>query len=65
MKILYSLLVCLLPVFGWANGPVEDGTVEKKKIITKLFDVSANDALTVDNQYGQVSVGLWEHADGT
>ncbi len=60
MKILYSLLVCLLPVFGWANGPVEDGTVEKKKIITKLFDVSANDALTVDNQYGQVSVGLWD-----
>ncbi|MBC7570349.1 MAG: hypothetical protein H7319_11525 [Spirosoma sp.] len=60
MKILYSLLFCLLPAFAWANGPVDEGTVEKRKTITKLFDVDANDALTVDNQFGQVSIGLWD-----
>jgi len=60
MKILYSLLLCLLPAFIWANGPIDEGTVEKKKTIIKLFDVDASDALTVDNQFGQVSVGLWD-----
>lgn len=60
MKTLYSLLLCLIPALVLANGPVGDGTVEKKKTIIKLFDVDANDALTVDNQFGQVSIGLWD-----
>ncbi len=60
MKTLYSLLLCLLPALVWANGFVEDGTVEKKKTIIKLFSVDANDALTVDNQFGKVSIGLWD-----
>lgn len=60
MKILYSLLLCLLPALTWAKKPIEVGTVEKKKTIIKLFDVDASDALTVDNQFGQVLVGLWD-----
>ena len=63
MKILYSLLFGLLPALVWASGPVEDGTIEKKKTIIKLFDVDANDALTVDNQFGQVLVSLWDRSE--
>lgn len=59
MKILYSLLLCTLPLLAWAEEPVT-GTVEKKKTIYKLFDVDASDALTVDNQFGQVTVAIWE-----
>ena len=60
MKILYSLLLCLLPVLTWAGGPIDGGMVEKKKTIIKLFDVDASDVLTIDNQFGQVAVGLWD-----
>ena len=59
IRILYSLFY-LFPALVWANGPAGEGTVEKKKTIIKLFDVDATDALTVDNQFGQVSVGLWD-----
>ena len=67
MKILYSLVLCALPLLTWAKDPIiggEDpvvaGNVEKKKTIIKLFDVDASDALTVDNQFGQVTVALWD-----
>ncbi|MBC3783669.1 hypothetical protein [Spirosoma utsteinense] len=60
MKILYSLLLCALPLLTWAEDPIIVGGVEKKKTIIKLFDVDANDALTVDNQFGQVTVAIWD-----
>ena len=60
MKILYSLLLCALPLLTWAEDPDCLSNVEKKKTIIKLFDVDANDALTVDNQFGQVTVAIWD-----
>lgn len=62
MKILYSLLLCTVPLLTWAGEPVA-GTVEKKKTIYKLFDVDASDVLTVDNQFGQVTVAIWEKSE--
>ncbi|MGF7218010.1 hypothetical protein GGR92_004187 [Spirosoma lacussanchae] len=63
MKILCSLVLCLLPMLSWAGEPTDLGAVEKKKTIIKLFDVDANDVLTIDNQYGQVTVGLWDKSE--
>ncbi|WP_460976791.1 hypothetical protein [Spirosoma knui] len=60
MKILCSLVLCLLPMLAWAGEPTEVGMLERKKTIIKMFDVDANDNLSVDNQFGQVSVGLWD-----
>lgn len=59
MKILYSVLVVLMPLLTWAEDPLAD-MVERKKTIIKTYDVSASDVLTIDNQFGQVSVGLWD-----
>ncbi|QJD78239.1 DUF4097 family beta strand repeat-containing protein [Spirosoma rhododendri] len=59
MKILYSVLLVALPLLARAEDPWAD-MVERKKTIIKSYDVSANDVLTVDNQFGQVSVGLWD-----
>ncbi|MDB5239777.1 MAG: hypothetical protein JWP57_402, partial [Spirosoma sp.] len=63
MKILYSVLLCALPLLTWAKIPEPEyywSNVEKKKTIIKVFDVDPNDALTVDNQFGQVSVAIWD-----
>ncbi|GAB4037742.1 hypothetical protein [Spirosoma gilvum] len=63
-RVLYSVLLCLSPLFIRAEVPVPTGTVEttveKKKTIIKLFDVDSKDNLVVDNQFGQVTVGLWD-----
>ena len=58
--ILYSFLLCLIPLITWAE---ETGAIEKKKTIIKLFDVDSKDNLVIDNQYGQVSVKLWDKAE--
>ncbi|WP_247237538.1 hypothetical protein [Telluribacter sp. SYSU D00476] len=42
---------------------VEDGLVEKRKTIVKVFDVTAKDQLMIDNQFGQVKVNLWDKKD--
>lgn len=59
MKILYSVLLVALPLLSRAEDPWTD-MVERRKTIIKSYDVSVSDMLTVDNQYGQVSVGLWD-----
>lgn len=63
MKTLCSFLLCLCPLLAWAEDPVDAGTVEKRKTIIKLFDVDHDDILSVDNQFGQVSVSLWEKSE--
>lgn len=35
------------------------GTVEKSKLITKTYSVDQNDKLSINNQYGKVSVHVW------
>lgn len=34
--------------------------IERKKTIIKAFDVKPNDALSIDNRYGDVKVQLWD-----
>lgn len=60
MKILFSLLLCLSPFLTRAEDPWGTDAIERKKTIIKLFDVDANDNLVVDNQFGEVKVGLWD-----
>ena len=64
-RFLYSILFCLIPLLTWAKGEesVTIGAIEKKKTIIKLFDVDSKDNLLIDNQYGQVSVGLWDKSE--
>ena len=59
-RVLYSILLCLSPLLTWAEDPIDAGAIEKKKTIIKLFDVSSNDNLVVDNQFGEINVGLWD-----
>ncbi|MBD2704004.1 DUF4097 family beta strand repeat protein [Spirosoma sp. BT702] len=58
--LLYSLVLCLCPLLMKAEEQIGIGDIEKKKTIIKLFDVDPSDNLVVDNQFGQVSVGLWD-----
>ncbi|MCF0071593.1 hypothetical protein LZD49_14035 [Dyadobacter sp. CY261] len=37
----------------------QNGLVEKRRNIVKIFDVKKSDALEVDNQFGLVKVNLW------
>jgi hypothetical protein len=39
--------------------PEQNGLVEKRRNIVKVFDVKNNDLLMVDNQFGQVKINLW------
>lgn len=57
MKTWYSLLLCLLPLTLLAGE--ETGGIERRKTIIKLYDVSEKEHLVIDNQFGQVSVELW------
>ncbi|UFH55336.1 hypothetical protein [Spirosoma sp. KNUC1025] len=61
MKVLlYSVLLCLCPLLTRAEDPVAPSAIEKKKTIIKLFDVDSKDNLVIENQFGQVNVGLWD-----
>ena len=51
-----------LSSFFTASGK-ESNSVEKKKSMIKIFDVSAKDNLTIDNQFGQVKVNLWDKSE--
>lgn len=56
---LYSLL--FLSLFLITDGVAEElGAVEKRKSIVKIYDVTSRDNLTVENQFGDVKVALWE-----
>lgn len=57
-KISFSLTLMLFSLVAFAIDP-EVGAVEKKKIISKSFNVSSRDNLLIDNQFGQVHVNLW------
>lgn len=63
MRTLCSILLCLVPLLTWAKDPIESSAIERKKTIIKLFDVDPKDNLVVDNQYGKVSVGLWDKSE--
>lgn len=62
MKIIYNLLwLCALPLLTLAGTPEQDPNgIEKRKTILKVYDVDNNDNLLIDNQFGQVSIALWD-----
>ncbi|WP_229238807.1 hypothetical protein [Dyadobacter sp. Leaf189] len=39
--------------------PEQNGLIEKRRNITKVFDVKSSDMLLVENKFGQVKVNLW------
>jgi hypothetical protein len=67
--LLFNLLILLppqsTPALASGEGPVPDGAslVEKRRTIVKVFEVSAKDQLAIDNQFGQVTVNLWDKKD--
>ncbi|GGN09188.1 hypothetical protein GCM10010967_51300 [Dyadobacter beijingensis] len=59
--LLFSV-IALPQVASAALNPDEseqNGLVEKRRNIVKIFDVKKSDALEVDNQFGLVKVNLW------
>jgi hypothetical protein len=67
LLVLFSYSVRASPVVGGpdcATSCVDDqAQAERKRVIVKVFDVDANDALTVDNQYGSVAIDLWDKSE--
>ncbi|WP_373511445.1 hypothetical protein [Persicitalea sp.] len=61
IKPLYSTL--LLVLVAWVAQAEENQLIEKKRTVIKTFTVERNDRLSVDNQYGQVKVNLWDRTD--
>ena len=60
--LLFSVIATLPQVASAAFNPDEseqNGLVEKRRNIVKVFDVKKSDALEVDNQFGIVKVNLW------
>lgn len=72
MRTYYSLiLLCLLPLRSWAVSDSVDvlarkpalqepNKAEKRKTIIKIYDVTSRDNLLIDNQFGQVTINLWD-----
>lgn len=58
--LLFSVALALPQVISAADpGSEQNGLVEKRRNIVKIFDVKSSDMLAVDNQFGQVKVNLW------
>ncbi len=69
--ILFSGLLLSTPLFSRAGGSkavytqpadgrIADDDVIKRKLINKSYNVSTNDKLDVDNQFGNVMVSTWD-----
>jgi hypothetical protein len=58
MHLLYSVAI-MLPLTVHAIDPDVSGLIEKRRNIVKIFDVKDQDVLTIDNQFGQVKINLW------
>lgn len=55
------LLLCLGAVCAYAE--TSGALVEKRKTLIKIYDVETRDQLSVDNQYGQVKINLWDRKE--
>jgi len=54
------LLLLAVPMFSTAAG---DPVAEKKRIITKTYSVGADDKLSIENSFGDVTVSTWEKSE--
>jgi hypothetical protein len=50
------LLLCLFSLRSFAD----DNMVEREKRITKSYTVSANDKLSIENEFGAVNISTWD-----
>ncbi len=57
-RLLIICLLCSLTAFA-----EDHGSIEKKKSVIKIYDVSAKDNLVIDNQFGQVKINLWDKSE--
>jgi hypothetical protein len=60
---LFSTLLLLTLTIGFVGAEPIAGMIEKKKTFVKVYDVDARDQLSVDNQYGQVKVNVWDRKE--
>ena len=62
IKPLFSSL--LLAMGTWMTAHAEQPKlVEKRKTVVKVYTVDVRDQLSVDNQYGQVKINLWDRKE--
>ncbi|HLX92630.1 MAG TPA: hypothetical protein VKR32_13155 [Puia sp.] len=57
LNILSLVAVIAMPVIGFAG--TDDG-VEKRKNISKTFNVGSSDKLSIDNSFGDVVINTWD-----
>lgn len=62
MRLLFSCLFYLVPLLVLAEDPLA-GVSERKKTIIKLYDVTPNDALSIDNQFGEIKIAQWDKSE--
>lgn len=58
----YKLLFLLILTLTAAQAE-HTGLIEKRKTFVKVYDVQARDQLSVDNQFGQVKVNVWDRKE--
>jgi hypothetical protein len=63
LKLATVVLVLSAPVLAKAAGGDED--VRKQKLINKSYNVTADDKLEIDNQFGNVVVSTWDKQEIT
>lgn len=57
MKIVFKLILLLLPTLGYCKG--NEGDFIKEKTISKTYLTNSNSKIKVDNSYGNINVYLW------
>jgi hypothetical protein len=55
-RFIAALVLFFLPIVGWADGPLH----VVKKNITKSYIVKTGTQLSINNQYGNVSLKGWK-----
>src|ERR1700744_2267288 len=63
LSVLFFSLVLSAPLLGRASGGDED--VKKQKLINRSYDVTADDKLQIDNQFGNVVISTWDKQEIT
>lgn len=55
-----AVLVLSAPLIAFPAGSAHGEDVRRQKLINKSYDVTADDRLTIDNQFGNVIVSTWD-----
>jgi len=64
MRIRPSFSIILLALGTWMVAHAEQPKlIEKRKTLVKTYTVDMRDQLSIDNQYGQVKVNLWDRKE--